>query len=57
MCGGVEQGFLSATTQREVAMAYASRSKAGVLFEIQQGLVDRGADLSWLSQVRAFDGM
>lgn len=32
-------------------MEYASRSRAGILFELHQGLVDRGADLSWLSQV------
>ena len=50
VCGGVEQGFLSATTSGEVAMEYARRSKAGMVFEIRQGLVDRGADLSWLSQ-------
>ena len=34
----------------QVAMEYASRSRAGILFELQQGLVDRGASLSWLSQ-------
>ena len=31
-------------------MAYASGGGAGVVFEIQQGMIDRGADLSFLSQ-------
>ena len=31
--GGVEMGFLSATTSKGVALGYASRSTAGVLFE------------------------
>ena len=52
--GGVEFSFLSTTLDRRVAMHYAATAsadgRAGVLFEIRQGLVDRGADLSWLSQ-------
>lgn len=48
--GGIEYAFLSATTEREVAMEYAAQSPAGVIFEIHQAMVDRGADLSWLSQ-------
>ena len=47
--GGVEFGFMSTTTNREVAVHYA-RGEAALIFEIQLGLVDRGADLSWLSQ-------
>ena len=30
-------------------MGYASGS-TGIVFEIQQGMVDRGADIGWLSQ-------
>ena len=47
--GGVEYGFMSTTSDRSVAMSYA-RGDAGTVLEIQQGMVDRGADLSWLSQ-------
>jgi len=50
VCGGVEFAFMSTTLKHDVAFEYASRSKAGIIFEIHQGLVDRGADLSWLSQ-------
>lgn len=49
-CGGAECAFLSATTEKEVAVGYASNSKSKVLLEINQAYVDRGADLSWLSQ-------
>lgn len=50
--GGCEYGFLSTTTDRNVATDYASGGgKAGIVFEIQMGMVDRGASLSWLSQV------
>ena len=52
--GGVEFSFLSTTVDRAVALGYAASEaadgKPGVVFEIQQGLVDRGVDLSWLSQ-------
>ncbi|KAL1510688.1 hypothetical protein AB1Y20_006983 [Prymnesium parvum] len=48
--GGVELAFMSCTNSREVALDYAVTSKAAVLFQIQEGFVDRGADLSWLSQ-------
>jgi hypothetical protein len=49
--GGVEGAFMSTTLDREVAMSYAGRSgSAGFVFEIQQGMVDRGADVSFLSQ-------
>lgn len=46
--GGVDLAFLSCTTDQEVAFSYGS--KGGVIFEVQQGMVDRGANLSWLSQ-------
>ena len=41
---------MSTTSHREVAMAYAASGGKGVVFEIQQGMVNRGADISWLSQ-------
>jgi hypothetical protein len=51
--GGVEFGFMSATLDRRVAMHYASakRESPALLFEMKMGMIDRGADLSWLSQV------
>ena len=52
VCGGVEYAFMSATLNRDVALQYASRSRAGILFELKPGLADRGADLAWLSQSR-----
>ena len=48
--GGVEKAFLSTTTSRRVAMGYASGRGVGVCLEIMQGSVDRGANLSFLSQ-------
>ena len=49
--GGVEFGFMSTTRDLQTARFYAlSQSKVGMIFEIEQGMVDRGADLSWLSQ-------
>merc|ERR1712194_867034 len=50
--GGVEFGFMSTTTARSVALQYAKGdgSKLSTVFEIQLGMVDRGADLFWLSQ-------
>eukprot|EP00965_Chrysotila_dentata_P103387 3412563-Pleurochrysis_carterae.AAC.1 len=43
---------MSTTTDRAVAMAYATSlpGKASVVFEIQQGMIDRGADISHFSQ-------
>lgn len=50
--GGIDGAFMSTTTDREVAMQYASSGKEGVgfVFEIQQGMIDRGADICFLSQ-------
>ena len=49
--GGCEYAFMSTTTDGDVAMSYASsRGKAGSLFVMQMGMVDRGADIGWLSQ-------
>ena len=49
VCGGVEYGFSSTTTERAQAVVYAE-GKASTLLELEQGMVDRGADVSWLSQ-------
>ena len=54
--GGVEAGFMSTTTNRAVAIGYAGgldASGAGqtpMVFEYEQGMIDRGAELDWLSQ-------
>ena len=53
--GGIEFGFSSTTTDRAQAMHYAhgashKEGDAMTIFEMQMGMVDRGADLSWLSQ-------
>ena len=47
--GGIEYGFSSTTTDREQAVIYAAGSQS-TIFEMQMGMVDRGADLEWLSQ-------
>ena len=44
---------MSTTTDRAVAMGYAGASWSktpGIVFEIQQGMIDRGCELSWASQ-------
>merc|ERR1719203_275687 len=50
--GGIEYGFMSTTANREVAMTYAKGDgkSVGIVFEIKLGMIDRGADLEWLSQ-------
>ena len=49
--GGIELGFMSATLDPEIAYGYAAaRGKGMMVFETHMGMVDRGADLSWLSQ-------
>ena len=49
----VELAFTSTTTNAEVARAYAGRGKVGMVLEVQMGMVDRGAELAWLSQYPA----
>ena len=46
--GGVEYGFTSCTKSREQALIY-SAGKAPTLMEMRQGMVDRGAEMTWLS--------
>ena len=43
---------MSTTLTRGVAMGYAAGdvNKPGIVIEVQQGMVNRGADISWLSQ-------
>ena len=53
--GGIEYGFSSTTTDRAQAVEYAGggggkEGNAMTIFEMQMGMVDRGADLTWLSQ-------
>ena len=50
--GGIEGAFLSTTLDRQVAFDYAGNNpgKPGLIFEVQMGMVDRGAELKWLSQ-------
>ena len=47
--GGIDGAFMSTTTKREVALSYAAESGKGIVFEIQQGMVNRGADIAFLS--------
>jgi hypothetical protein len=49
--GGIDGAFLSTTLKREEAVKYATSGKAApLIFEVQQGMIDRGADISFLSQ-------
>ena len=41
---------MSTTLDREVALDYAQRSATGIVFEVQMGMIDRGAEIAWLSQ-------
>ena len=52
--GGVEWGFMSTTTNRQVSIQYSGVDKQrGTVFEIVAGRIDIGADLAWLSQYPA----
>ena len=46
VAGGVDFAFRSTSTERGVAVSYTKGASVKVVFEIQQGLIDRGADLS-----------
>ena len=48
--GGVEAGFMSTSRSREVAMGYAATGETPMVFEMAQGMINRGAELRWLSQ-------
>lgn len=57
--GGIEFGFQSTTRERAQAVHYAkgggfaTKGEAMTIMEMQMGMIDRGADLTWLSQVHA----
>ena len=54
--GGVEFGFSSTTRERPQAVHYANgggnapSGEAKTILEMQMGMIDRGADIAWLSQ-------
>eukprot|EP00039_Didymoeca_costata_P000268 m.44904 g.44904 ORF g.44904 m.44904 type:complete len:978 (+) comp10159_c0_seq1:184-3117(+) len=54
--GGVEFGFMSCTTDRNVALGYASHEGEqqdclhGTVLEIRMGMFHKGAQMNWLSQ-------
>ena len=57
--GGVEVSFISTTKDRMIAIFYASggadkekraSGSPAIVFEIRMGMIDRGAEVSWLSQ-------
>lgn len=51
--GGVEYGFMSTTTNKDVALAFAkdaTKETASTLIIAKLGMIDRGASLDWLSQ-------
>ena len=53
--GGIEFGFMSCSTQRKEAERYSERLRPDedatpLIWEIDTGMIDRGADLAWLSQ-------
>ena len=49
--GGVEYGFLSTTQNKRVAMEYSGvRKNRGVVFEMEVGAIDCGAELESISQ-------
>jgi len=50
--GGVDPSFMSTSLHREVALGYIKQEgkKQQILLEIQMGMIDRGADISMLSQ-------
>ena len=49
--GGVDAAFISTTRDRRVAVGYAA-GETPMILEMEQGMVDRGAELSWLSQCK-----
>ena len=48
--GGVEPAFMSTTTSRDVAIEYARKGQTPMVFAMEQGMIQRGAEISWLSQ-------
>mmetsp|Transcript_3500 Transcript_3500/g.7457 ORF Transcript_3500/g.7457 Transcript_3500/m.7457 type:complete len:1156 (+) Transcript_3500:3-3470(+) len=50
IAGGIEFGFRSATVDKNVALGYLGKKKPGILFKMEQGMLDRGACVDWASQ-------
>ena len=53
VCGGVESAFMSTTADRgvvESTYANIESGKAPTIIQAMMGMIDRGADLDWLSQ-------
>ena len=49
--GGIEPAFMSTSLDKAVAQHYAASAETcGFVFEMQMGMIDRGADLSFVSQ-------
>jgi hypothetical protein len=49
--GGVEFGFMSCSTKRDVALGYAAGKECGgTLLKMKMGMFHKGAQLNWLSQ-------
>ncbi len=53
--GGIEEAFLSFSLDKEVAIAYSAgkdSNRPGIIFEVEMGMIDRGAKLETLSQYK-----
>lgn len=52
VAGGIDLAFMSTSTEKDVALDYirGCRGRHGVVFEIDMGMIDKGADLSAISQ-------
>ena len=52
--GGIELAFMSTTTDRDIALHYGGAAgtsdKPSIVFEMQMGMIDRGAPVQWCSQ-------
>ena len=48
--GGIDPAFMSTTLDETVAKSYAASDKGSIVFAIQQGMIDRGADIGFVSQ-------
>jgi len=53
--GGVDMSFMSTSPKRDIALGYMNSGDlpSKILFEIRMGMIDRGADVSMLSQYPA----
>jgi hypothetical protein len=51
VCGGVDFGFMSTTLKRHVAIGYSS-GRIPVVFQMQMGMIDRGAEARHIDRPR-----